>query len=52
MEERDERTPDNLSPYDNSEIYCPFCGDTGYDLPGLKYHFTYCEEYAKTEFLR
>lgn len=25
---------------------CPFCNEPDFDASGLKYHFTYCEEYA------
>jgi len=33
-----------------SEIACPFCGDGGFDLIGLKYHLiTHCKEYANIE---
>lgn len=39
MEEINQK-PDDL-------IVCPFCGDDGYDKPGLIYHFTYCEEEQK-----
>jgi len=32
------------------EITCPFCGDEGFDLIGLKDHFEkgHCEEYNET----
>lgn len=31
---------------------CPFCHETGFDLPGLKYHLeNYCEMYAITQIL-
>ncbi len=29
---------------------CPFCKDTGFDKPGLKYHLeTYCKKYNEVE---
>ena len=33
-----------------SDITCPFCGEEGFDKPGLKFHLErYCEEYRETE---
>lgn len=34
---------------DTEYFTCPFCKDEGYDLPGLKCHFTWCEAYKNTE---
>jgi hypothetical protein len=35
---------------ENTEIICPFCGEKGFDKPGLKTHLIhYCEEYNDTE---
>lgn len=32
------------------EICCPFCGEDGFDLIGLKYHLlNYCEQFENTE---
>lgn len=38
------RTPDDAR---REDIACPFCGETGYDKPGLTSHFEYCEEFEK-----
>jgi len=36
---------------DDKEIICPFCGDSGYDLLGLKIHIEgkWCESYNKID---
>jgi len=35
---------------ENQGITCPFCGDNGYDLTGLKGHLVYdCEVYQNLE---
>ena len=32
-----------------SNIICPFCGEDGFDLIGLKHHLeNYCESYKST----
>ena len=32
------------------EIVCPFCGEPGFDKPGLKYHLEeYCEGWRKVK---
>lgn len=32
-----------------TDVRCPFCGDDGFDLIGLKHHlFAYCDEFEKT----
>lgn len=32
-----------------NDIICPFCGDTNYDLVGLKHHLVYsCDKYVST----
>ena len=34
----------------NSEIECPFCGETGFDRVGLKGHLEHdCEKYMESE---
>ena len=35
----------------NDEVSCPFCGEKGFDLIGLKSHFTNgdCEKYNEIE---
>ena len=35
---------------DDEDISCPFCGEEGFDKPGLKWHLLYiCEEFKNTE---
>ena len=36
-----------------SDIVCPFCGEKGFDLVGLKYHLlNYCNLFLDTESIR
>lgn len=30
-------------------VDCPFCGESDFDKPGLKYHLNYCNEFQATE---
>lgn len=35
---------------EDQDIACPFCGEKGFDKPGLKYHINvYCVDYMNTE---
>jgi hypothetical protein len=33
---------------DENNIACPFCGEDGFDLIGLKFHLAFCEKYENT----
>jgi len=39
-----------FEPRPDEGIFCPYCGDYGFDKEGLKYHLTnYCEAYRGTK---
>lgn len=41
---------DAKQPYPESEAVCPFCGEPGFDLIGLKHHlFQWCQVFDQTE---
>lgn len=34
---------------EDDERVCAYCGETGFDSPGLEYHLTYCEPYKNRD---
>ncbi len=53
MSDKANKLLDKIEANSKQGITCPFCGEDGFDKPGLKNHLTvFCKDHADVELVR